>query len=495
LEEGSCCAAPVILIYSSDGKIKAANKNQHGCAKGLSMFISALELFKVGIGPSSSHTLGPMVAAKDFAMRVEEYLANHRTASNTTIRCILRGSLAYTGKGHATDRAITLGLHGYSAEQLIDKDVNRLVLSIWNKTPVIEYNSGTVMFEPVENILFEQGQALPQHPNGMIFELLDEAKKVLLTETYFSIGGGFISTLAEIRDLVAPLKMESSVLCPYPFDSASSMLKMSNESKLSIAQMKRQNEHIHLSNKSLNRGLDAIWQAMQSCIEKGLSAEGKLPGGLDISRRAHSLHQQLCSNPAEASINDWLCAYAMAVNEENAAGHMVVTAPTNGAAGVIPAVLYYYVKHHGGNSEQVRDFLLTASAIGGLIKHRSSISGAEIGCQGEVGSAASMAAAGLCASKGGTPKQIENAAEIALEHHLGMTCDPVRGLVQVPCIERNGFGAIKAYAAASLALRGSGDHFMPLDNCIAAMKQTGLEMSEKFKETALGGLAVSITEC
>ena len=234
---------------------------------------------------------------------------------------------------------------------------------------------------------------------------------------------------------------------------------------------------------------------MCTCIETGLFAEGKLPGGLELPRRARILYEQLKEGTEAANINDWLCAYAMAVNEENAAGHLVVTAPTNGAAGVIPAVLYYFVKHENGTKEQVRDFLLTASAIGGLIKHRSSISGAEVGCQGEVGSAASMAAAGLCAVRGGTSEQIENAAEIALEHHLGMTCDPVNGLVQVPCIERNGFGAIKAYTAASLAMRGSGQHFMPLDSCIEAMKQTGMEMSHKYKETSLGGLAVSITEC
>ena len=250
-----------------------------------------------------------------------------------------------------------------------------------------------------------------------------------------------------------------------------------------------------MSGPELDAGLDAIWQAMQHCIEQGLATEGILPGGLELPRRAKSLYHQLTHDPDQANLNDWLCAYAMAVNEENAAGHMVVTAPTNGAAGVIPAVLYYFVRHEGGTEDQVRDFLLTASAIGGLIKHRSSISGAEVGCQGEVGSAASMAAAGLCAVRGGTTAEIENAAEIALEHHLGMTCDPVNGLVQVPCIERNGFGAIKAYTAASLAIRGSGQHFMPLDNCIAAMKQTGIEMSEKFKETSLGGLAVSITEC
>jgi L-serine dehydratase len=272
-------------------------------------------------------------------------------------------------------------------------------------------------------------------------------------------------------------------------------LRMSRESNLSIADMKRKNELAHMSEAALDQGLDAIWNAMRISIETGLVADGILPGGLNIQRRAKNLHQQLLADPAGATVNDWLCAYAMAVNEENAAGHMVVTAPTNGAAGVIPAVLYQLINHENGTQQQVRQFLLTAAAIGGLIKHRSSISGAEVGCQGEVGSAASMAAAGLCAVRGGTSEQIENAAEIALEHHLGMTCDPVKGLVQVPCIERNGFGAIKAHASASLAIRGTGQHFMPLDSCIAAMKQTGLEMSSKYKETSLGGLALSITEC
>jgi L-serine dehydratase len=458
------------------------------------MFISALELFKIGIGPSSSHTMGPMVAAKDFIDRVQDYLASTDTGA-TSLRCTLKGSLAFTGKGHATDRAISLGLHGYSPAAAADMDVEALVDDIWNKDIIAIDADHSVRFSPAEDIVFDQGEPLPEHPNGMIFELIGQSGDILFSETFFSIGGGFISTLAEISQLVAPLKMESASSCPYPFDSARSMLQMSADSGLSIADMKQVNEHAFITKQALADGLDATWRAMQSCIENGLDAEGTLPGGLELPRRAKQLHQQLLQNPADASLNDWLCAYAMAVNEENAAGHLVVTAPTNGAAGVIPAVLYYFVCHEDGSIEQVREFLLTASAIGGIIKHRSSISGAEVGCQGEVGSAASMAAAGLCAVRGGTAKQIENAAEIALEHHLGMTCDPVNGLVQVPCIERNGFGAIKAYTAASLAIRGSGVHFMPLDNCIAAMKQTGLEMSKKFKETALGGLAVSITEC
>lgn len=459
------------------------------------MFISVLELFKVGIGPSSSHTMGPMLASCSFIEHVRQYLSSQKPPPDSRIRCTLRGSLAFTGKGHSTDRAVALGLHGYLPEALADQDVNTLLEHIWNNYSIDVSETQTVLFAPEEDIIFDQGEPLPEHPNGMIFELLDQSGEVLLSETYFSIGGGFINTLAEINQLVAPLKMEPATSCPYAFDSAISMLEMSANNGLSVAEMKRTNELTHQTNDELNHGLDRTWQCMRSCIEKGLKTEGILPGGLELPRRAKQLYEQLQQQPEQASLNDWLCAYAMAVNEENAAGHMVVTAPTNGAAGVIPAVLYYLVKHESGTIEQIREFLLTAAAIGGLIKFRSSLSGAEVGCQGEVGSAASMAAAGLCAARGGTAHQIENAAEIALEHHLGMTCDPVNGLVQVPCIERNGFGAIKAHTAASLAMRGTGQHFMPLDSCISAMKQTGLEMSVKFKETALGGLAVSITEC
>ncbi len=459
------------------------------------MFISALELFKIGIGPSSSHTMGPMIAAGEFLALCREYAAAHKPDSGRVLRCTLKGSLAYTGRGHGSDRAVALGLHGYTPAGLADTDIDALIRHIWAEPSIRLNPEHDVAFSAAEDIVFDRDETLPQHPNGMVFELLGAPGEPVLSETYFSIGGGFITTLAGIDQLVAPLKMESSVACPYAFDSAASMLEMSKASGFSIADMKRTNECVYMSGQDLDDGLDAIWRAMRQCIEAGLAAEGTLPGGLELPRRAGSLYQQLQALPGDANLNDWLCAYAMAVNEENAAGHMVVTAPTNGAAGVIPAVLYYFVVHEGGTVAQVREFLLTASAIGGIIKHRSSISGAEVGCQGEVGSAASMAAAGLCAVRGGTAAEIENAAEIALEHHLGMTCDPVNGLVQVPCIERNGFGAIKAHTAASLAIRGSGQHFMPLDNCIAAMKQTGLEMSAKYKETSLGGLAVSITEC
>ncbi|MDH5649411.1 MAG: L-serine ammonia-lyase [Gammaproteobacteria bacterium] len=458
------------------------------------MFLSVLELFKIGIGPSSSHTLGPMVAANDFMVHVRTYVSQHPTES-LRLRCTLKGSLAYTGKGHATDSAVTLGLHGYTAKALASEDVEALIERI-RKTPDITMEGRSVVsFSPDSDIVFDKGDPLPEHANGMIFTLQQASGMSVLSKTYFSIGGGFVSTLEEIHQLVAPLKLESAPSCPYPFDTSETMMRWSDSSGLSIAAMKRRNELEFLSDEALDKGLDEIWHSMLTCLERGLVAEGFLPGGLELPRRAKHLHEQLLDAPQGASLHDWLCAYAMAVNEENAAGHMVVTAPTNGAAGVIPAVLYYFVKHEGGTTEQIREFLLTAAAIGGIIKHQSSISGAEVGCQGEVGSAASMAAAGLCAVRGGKTKQIENAAEIALEHHLGMTCDPVKGLVQIPCIERNGFGAVKAYVAASLALRCEGDHYVPLDSCIAAMKQTGLEMSQKFKETALGGLAVSITEC
>lgn len=458
------------------------------------MFISVLDLFKIGIGPSSSHTMGPMAAAADFRRRISDWLPAQPAHDALQLRCTLKGSLAFTGKGHASDHAVALGLHGHSARSLADQDVKQLLASIHADNAICLAET-RIQFDPASDIIFDRGEPLPEHPNGMIYEVLDHAGNCLLSETYFSIGGGFINTLAEISQLRVPLKSRSANACPYGFDSARSMLIMAQDSGLSIAAIKRANELAFMTEAKLNSGLDEVWQAMRRCLEQGLVNEGILPGGLKVPRRAAALVSQLRAQPASASLNDWLCAYAMAVNEENAAGHMVVTAPTNGAAGVIPAVLYHFIEHEGGDDIQARDFLLTAAAIGGLIKHRSSISGAEVGCQGEVGSAAAMAAAGLVQVRGGSAQQVENAAEIALEHHLGMTCDPVKGLVQVPCIERNGFGAIKAHTAASLALRGNGQHFMPLDSCIAAMKQTGLEMSHKYKETSLGGLAVSITEC
>jgi len=457
------------------------------------MFISVFDLFKIGIGPSSSHTMGPLIAAARFHNLVTKYFLSHKCSPDIFIRCIFKGSLAYTGKEHAADYAVILGLNNYSFADLANKDIGKLIEEICERNYILINKNQRIQFSPKNNIIFDKGKSLQEHPNGMIFELVDQSGKIILSETYFSIGGGFIKSLDEIKQFKKTKILQSEYL--YPFNSADSMLQMSVDRGLSISDMKRINERKNISDDELNHGLDVIWTAMRNCVKRGLSSEGILPGKIKLVRRAKSIYNQLQESPETANVNDWLCAYAMAVSEENAAGHTVVTAPTNGAAGVIPAILYYFVTQEHGTIEQVREFLLTAGAICGIIKHRSSISGAEVGCQGEIGSAAAMAAAGLCAVRGGTPRQIENAAEIALEHHLGMTCDPVDGLVQVPCIERNCFSAIKAYTAASLAMRGNGQHFMSLDNCIAAMKQTGLEMSEKYKETSLGGLAVSITEC
>ncbi len=460
------------------------------------MFLSVFDVFKIGIGPSSSHTMGPMTAAVRFLTMLREWTG----AAPAAVRVRLHGSLAFTGKGHATDRAVVLGLLGYRPDNLDVDEADRRIAELQNGRTLTPPGLPALAFDPEADVVFDFGPALPGHANGLVFEALDGEGTVLLSETFYSIGGGFVVTAAE-REAGPTVSREESAGWPYPFERASTMLRMAKESGLSIAEMKRANELVHHSGPELDDGLGRIWAVMNGCIERGLSLDGQLPGSLKVKRRAKAIHQQLLrergansSQPHVAS--DWLSVYAMAVNEENAAGGKVVTAPTNGAAGVVPAVLRYYLDHcAGAEPAKVADFLLTAAAIGGLIKHNASISGAEAGCQGEVGSAAAMAAAGLCAVLGGTPEQVENAAEIALEHHLGMTCDPVAGLVQVPCIERNAIGATKAVAAASLALRGDGQHFMPLDNCIQAMRQTGEEMNSKFKETSLGGLAVNLPEC
>ena len=461
------------------------------------MFLSVFDVFKIGIGPSSSHTMGPMTAAVSFLNLLQRSPLAPRAAG---IRVSLHGSLAFTGKGHATDRAVALGLLGWLPARL-DIDKAEQQLRDLEASHVLEGNGlPPLAFDPARDITFDYGPPLPGHANGLIFTALDASGETLLAETYYSIGGGFVVTAAE-RERPTAIATQGDVNWPYPFQNAASMLRMASDSGLSIAAMKRENEAQLRSHADVEAEVTNIWSVMNGCIERGLSLEGELPGGLKVKRRARRIHQQLqaerltnSGQPHAAS--DWLSVYAMAVNEENAAGGQVVTSPTNGAAGVVPSVLRYYLDHcHGADPTKVSDFLLTAAAIGGLIKHNASISGAEAGCQGEVGSAAAMAAAGLCAVLGGTPEQVENAAEIALEHHLGMTCDPVAGLVQVPCIERNGIGATKAVAAASLALRGDGSHFMPLDNCIEAMRQTGAEMNTKFKETSLGGLAVNLPEC
>ena len=457
------------------------------------MFLSVFEMFKVGIGPSSSHTMGPMVAAARFLDRLR---ASPFTAAG--LRASLHGSLAFTGVGHATDRAVILGLAGFRPEDYDVDKAEAALRRIRETKTVAPEGLGPFAFDPEADLVFDYGPPLPGHANGLVLMALDAQGDVIGQETYYSVGGGFVLTASE---LAAGKATDDGPAVPHPFKSAAEMLEMCASTGKPIAALKRENELTRMTAQDLDRGLARIWDVMSDCIERGLTTPGTLPGGLNVRRRAKGIHDTLQAErgmnlTAPHTINDWIGTYAMAVNEENAAGGQVVTAPTNGAAGVIPATIRYWLDHVPGASRAgVGDFLLTAAAIGGLIKFNASISGAECGCQAEVGSAAAMAAAGLCAVMGGTPAQVENAAEIALEHHLGMTCDPVKGLVQVPCIERNGLGAIKAVSAASLSLRGDGTHFVPLDSAIETMRQTGEDMSHKYKETALGGLAVNVPNC
>jgi L-serine dehydratase len=462
------------------------------------MFLSVFDIFKIGIGPSSSHTVGPMLAARRF-------LALGAAASlpdTGRLTVTLHGSLAFTGKGHGTDRAVVLGLAGETPDTMDPDRVDAVLSAMAEKGSVTLANGRALAFAPARDVIFDFGPALKGHSNGMVFRILDDDNNTLLAETYFSIGGGFVQTESErAASLAAGTEPAALPGVPYPFRTAAEMLAMGRASGLTIAAMKRINETASRSDAELDAGVDRIWAAMRDCMNRGLALTGTLPGGLKVKRRAAEIHTKLKAEQGNNAIQphrlmDWLSVYAMAVNEENAAGGRVVTAPTNGAAGVIPATIRYYLDHClGADDDGIRTFLLAAAAIGGLIKHNASISGAEVGCQGEVGSASAMAAAGLCAALGGTNEQVENAAEIALEHHLGMTCDPVGGLVQVPCIERNAFGAVKAVTAASLALRGDGTHFVPLDTCVETMRQTGLDMNERYKETSTGGLAVNVVEC
>ncbi|GHF61346.1 L-serine ammonia-lyase [Seohaeicola zhoushanensis] len=457
------------------------------------MFLSVFDMFKVGIGPSSSHTMGPMVAAARFLdkMRAAPF-------SFAGLRASLHGSLAFTGVGHATDRATILGLAGFEPATYDADKAAKALAEIKATHQVTPEGLPALRFNPATDLVFDYDRALPGHANGMILMATDAQGDVILSQVYYSIGGGFVMTEEE---LAAGKATDEGAPVPFPFKSAAEMLEMARTSGKTIAGMKRANEVSRNGETNLKAGTARIWQVMNDCIDRGLTSDGTLPGGLQVKRRAKAIHEALLAERGlnltpPHSINDWMSAYAMAVNEENAAGGQVVTAPTNGAAGVVPAVLRYYLDHvPGASKSHVEDFLLTAAAIGGLVKYNASISGAEAGCQAEVGSASAMAAAGLCAVMGGTPAQVENAAEIALEHHLGMTCDPVKGLVQVPCIERNGLGAIKAVSAASLALRGDGTHLVPLDACIETMRQTGEDMSAKYKETSLGGLAVNVPNC
>ncbi|KQT48877.1 serine dehydratase [Aureimonas sp. Leaf454] len=466
------------------------------------MFLSVFDLYKIGIGPSSSHTMGPMTAAARFLAELKDgRWPRPHDAVVARLRVILHGSLAFTGVGHATDRAVMLGLAGFVPATVDPDAVDAVVGGIAAEGRVQPDGHPAYAFEPVRDLVFDRKTPLPGHANGMAFEALDRNGALLLRRIYYSIGGGFVVDEDELQRKDSALPTESTTAIPFPFSTAGEMLAMADRSGLSIGEMQRANERVFLSERDLDERLDAIAGVMADCVRRGLKQDGIMPGGLKIRRRAKAIHERLEAD-AQRNVfqplmaNDWLSVYAMAVNEENACGGRVVTAPTNGAAGVVPAVMQYVRHFHAeAGKAELRTFLLTSAAIGAIIKRNASISGAEVGCQGEVGSASAMAAAGLAAIMGGSPAQIENAAEIALEHHLGMTCDPVKGLVQVPCIERNAFGAVKAVTAASLAMKGDGSHFVPLDACIETMRQTGRDMDHRYKETSLGGLAVNLPEC
>ncbi len=450
------------------------------------MDMSVFDLFKIGIGPSSSHTVGPMLAARRFLLE-----AGTALESATKVQVALYGSLALTGVGHGTDIAVLMGLMGETPQQIDPTSVAPKLAQLKADKKISLLGQKTVPFDIDQDLIWYKQQSLPEHPNGMHFTLFD-ASGSQIDQVFYSVGGGFIVAAGEAAQQAASAPRE----LPFSFDTMAQLLAHGQASGLSIPAMMRANELTQMSDVDLDAGIDKIWAVMHACISNGLQAVGQLPGGLNVKRRAANLwrvsHESNDQLPHDAM--NRVSLYAMAVNEENAAGGRVVTAPTNGAAGIIPAVLRYYAEDCKPSNPQqgVRDFMLTAAAIGMLCKRNASISGAEIGCQGEVGVACAMAAAGLVAALGGTNEQIENAAEIGIEHHLGMTCDPIGGLVQIPCIERNGMGAMKAITAASLALKGDGTHFVSLDEVIETMRQTGADMQAKYKETSLGGLAVHV---
>jgi len=446
------------------------------------------DLFRVGIGPSSSHTVGPMRAARRFVSEIPHNLAV------VALKVELFSSLALTGKGHATDTAVVLGLLGEQPDQVDPDQVAALVGQVRAAKQLHLPGHGAIPFDPLVDIVFLKQQRLPRHPNAMRCTAfgIDSA----FSQIYYSVGGGFIVTDAE-ADAGDPERQS----VPYRFTTAEELLRMAADAGLSIAELQRQNERALRSDVEISTGISHIWSVMQACVQRGLLQGGELPGGLHVRRRAPGLHTRLLQQQRANALDmlqgmDWVNLYALAVNEENAAGGRVVTAPTNGAAGIIPAVLLYYDTFMAGASQQgIETFFLAAAAIGSLIKRNASISGAEVGCQGEVGSASAMAAAGLAAASGGTNAQVENAAEIALEHNLGLTCDPIGGLVQIPCIERNALASVKAINAARLALHGDGVHFVSLDQVIRTMRDTGRDMLSKYKETSEGGLAVNAIAC
>ena len=458
------------------------------------MAVSVFDLFKIGIGPSSSHTVGPMKAARLFALRLQ---ADGLLPKVAAVRTELFGSLGATGKGHGTDKAVILGLMGETPEDVDTATVQPRIDAIRSAQQLDLLGCHPVSFVEKQHILFRRS-ALPYHPNGMTFAALNAAGAFLDAATYYSVGGGFV--VDETATGHDRIKEDDTVL-PYPFDSGDELLTICKATGMSISQVMLENEQAWRSEAEIRAGLLRIWNVMQDCVRRGVTSEGILPGGMKVKRRAAELYQQLAARP-EANLQDplnvmdWVNVYAIAVNEENAWGGRVVTAPTNGAAGIIPAVLHYYTRFvPGATDDGVVRFLLTAGAIGTLYKKNASISGADVGCQGEVGVACSMAAAGLAEVRGGTCDQVENAAEIGMEHNLGLTCDPVGGLVQIPCIERNAMGAVKAINAARIALRGDGTHYVSLDKVIKTMRDTGADMKTKYKETARGGLAVNVIEC
>jgi L-serine dehydratase len=463
------------------------------------MAVSVFDLFKIGIGPSSSHTVGPMRAARMFALRLASQGVAARTAR---VQAVLYGSLGATGKGHGSDKAVLLGLTGHEPDRVDVDAIPGLLAAIRSDARLALAGGPTIAFDEKTDLVFQRRETLPFHANGLRLHAFDATGVELLERTYYSVGGGFV-----VSDEVAADGTRQKTIAPdttvlaHPFHSGDELLALTARRGMTIAQLMRENERHWRSDDQIDAGLLRIWDVMQRCVERGCATEGVLPGGFKVKRRAAALRRALTERPEEAlrdplQVLDWINLYALAVNEENAAGGRVVTAPTNGAAGIIPAVLHYYTRFVPGASERgVIDFLLTAAAIGILYKENASISGAEVGCQGEVGVACSMAAGALCAVLGGTPAQAENAAEIGMEHHLGLTCDPVGGLVQIPCIERNAVAAVKAINAARLALAGDGSHVVSLDNVIKTMRETGADMQTKYKETARGGLAVNIVEC
>lgn len=469
------------------------------------MTISVFDLYTIGIGPSSSHSVGPMRAANHFvnslaAATPPPVATDQRRPWDRAhrIEINLYGSLALTGVGHGTDKAILMGLLGFQPETVEPDHVEALFDGVRQSGQLVLLNKKPVAFSYADDLRFLRKIALPEHPNGMQLTAFDAEGGVLLQETYFSIGGGFILTRAEA---LAGGSGRSSEGLPYLFQRGADLLRLSREHQLPFSQLVLENEKVWLPETEIRARLLRIWEVMQGCVQRGCEREGVLPGGLKVRRRAAALYRSLTAAEQRdatdpLNVMDWVNLYALAVNEENAAGGRVVTAPTNGAAGILPAVLHYYVRFvPGGNEDGVVRFLLTAAAIGMLYKKNASISGAEVGCQGEVGVACSMAAGGLTEVLGGTPEQVEQAAEIGMEHNLGLTCDPIGGLVQVPCIERNAMGSVKAINAARLALRGDGSHHVSLDKVIATMRRTGMDMNRKYKETSQGGLAVNLPEC